>query len=95
MDDNNNLVRKALVSLVVETTLLGIGKEMYDKVAHDLYKKYHCYLPDCYEHPEYLKEILEELYGNASNVIVEKIKNQLEEFSYHESVANFVKILSQ
>jgi hypothetical protein len=41
MDDNKNLARKALVNLVVETILLGIGKEMYDKVAHDLYKKYH------------------------------------------------------
>ena len=79
----------------METTLLGIGKDVYDKVVHDLYKKHHCYLPDCYEHPEYLKEILQELYGNAHNVVVEKIKKQLEEFSNHESVANFVKILSQ
>jgi len=95
MDYNNNLVKNALISLVVETTLLRIGKGTYDKVLHDLYKKYHCYLPDCYEHPEYLREILKELYGNSSNVVVEKIKKQLEEFSYHESVANFVKILSQ
>ena len=95
MTHNNNLVKKALVSLVIETTLLEIGKETYDKVVYNLYEKYHCYLPDCYEHPEYLSEILKELYGNAHNVVVEKIKKQLEEFSYHESIANFVKILSQ
>ena len=95
MTYNNNLVQKALVSLVIETTLLEIGKETYDKVVHDLYKKYHCYLPDCYEHPEYLSEILKDLYGNAHNVVVEKINKQLAEFSYHQSISNFVKILNQ
>ena len=77
---DNDLVKKALVSLVIETTLLEIEKEMYDKVVHDLYKKYHCYIPDCYEHPEYLNEILKSLYGNAHNVVVEKINKQLRNF---------------
>jgi hypothetical protein len=48
MTYDNDLVKKALVSLVIETTLLEIGKETYDKVVRDLHKKYHCYLPDCY-----------------------------------------------
>lgn len=95
MTYDNDLVKKALVSLVIETTLLEIGKETYDKVVHDLHKKYHCYLPDCYDHPEYLNEILKDLYGNARNVVVEKINKQLEEFSYHQSISNFVKILNQ
>ena len=95
MTYDNDLVKKALVSLVIETTLLEIGKETYEKVVHNLYKKYQCYLPDCYDHPEYLNEILKDLYGNAHNIIVEKINKQLEEFSYHESISHFVKILSQ
>ena len=93
MTYDSDLVQKALVSLVVETTLLEIGKVTYDKVVHDLYKKYHCYLPDCYDHPEYLNEILKDLYGNASNVVTEKINQQLEEFSHHKSISNFLKIL--
>ena len=92
---DNDLIKKALVSLVIETTLLEIGKETYDKVVHDLYKKHHCYLPDCYDHPEYLNEILKNLYGSAYGVIVEKIRKQLEEYSYHKSISHFVKILSQ
>lgn len=95
MTYDDDLVKKALVSLVIETTLLEIGKETYDKVVHDLHKKYNCYLPDCYEHPEYLSKILKDLYGNAHNTVVEKINKQLEEFSYHKSVSNFVKILNQ
>ena len=95
MTYDNDLVKKALVSLVIETTLLEIGKETYDKVVRDLHKKYQCYLPDCYDHPEYLNEILKDLYGNAHNVVVEKINKQLEEFSYHKSISHFVKILNQ
>ena len=95
MTYDNGLVQKALVSLVIETTLLEIGKETYDKVVHDLHKKYHCYLPDCYEHPEYLSEILKDLYGNAHSVVVEKIDKQLEEFLYHKSISDFLKILNQ
>ncbi len=80
---------------MIEISLLEIGKGKYDKVVHDLYKKYNCYLPDCYEHPEYLNEILKGLYGNAHDVIVEKIKKQLEEFSYKEYIARFLKVISQ
>ena len=47
-------MKKALVSLAIEITMLEIGKETYDKVVRDLYKKYKCYLPDCYDHPNFL-----------------------------------------
>ena len=95
MTYDNDLIKKALVRVVSITRLLEIGKETYDKVVHDLYQKYHCYLPDCHDHPEYLNEILKDLYGNAHNVVVEKINKQLEEFSYHKSISHFVKILNQ
>ena len=75
-------------------SLFQIEKEVYDKVVHELYKKHHCYLPDCYEHPEYLNDVLKGLYGNAHNVIVGKIKKQLEEFSYQQPVERFLKVIS-
>ncbi len=76
-------------------TLFEIGRETYDKVIHDLYKKHHCYLSDCYEHPEYLSEILRELYGNTHDVVVEKIKKQLGEFSYQKPIERFLEVISQ
>ena len=76
-------------------TLLEIGREAYDKVIRDLYKKHHCYLSDCYEHPEYLCEILHELYGNIHDVVVEKIKKQLGEFSYQKPIERFLKVIGQ
>ena len=87
---NSNQVKKALVSLAIETTLLEIGKPTYDEVSHKLFKDYKCYLPDCYEHPEYLKTILKDLYGNSSAIIIENIKKQLEEFEAQKGVDTFV-----
>ncbi len=76
-------------------TLLEIGKETYNKVIHDLYKKHHCYLSDCREHPEYLRDILRELYSDTHDAVVEKIKEQLGEFSYQKSIEKFLEIISQ
>ena len=92
---NNDLLHKALVCLAIETALIEIGKPVYDKVLHDLFEKYHCYLTDCYEHPEYLNEVLKGLYGNVHDVIVESIKKQLVEFSTKKQIERFLKVLSQ
>ncbi len=92
---NKNVVRKALVSLSIEKALLGIGKETHDKVVRELYKRYHSYLPNCYEHPEYLSEILKKLNDNTSKDVAGSIKKQLEEFSYYQQIARFLEIISQ
>ena len=95
MEYDYDIVRKALVSLTVEKALFEIGKPVYEKVIETLYKEYHCHLPDCYEQPEYLNEILKKLYGNAHDVIVKSIKNQLDEFSNHKDIARFLSVISQ
>ena len=92
---NLDSVHKGLVCLVIESTLIKIGKPTYDRVVNDLYEKYHCYLTDCYEHPEYLNEILKGLYGNAHVVIIQSINKQLEEFSYQKSIKRFLESIIQ
>ena len=86
-------VRKALVWSILEKTLLDSG--IYHKVSEELKKKHHCHLDECYEHPEYLNTILRDLYGNSSRHVIKSINNNLEEFSYHESISRFLKIISQ
>ena len=88
-------VRKALVSLTIEKSLLDIGKPTYDKVVNILNKKYHCYLADCYDHPEYLCEALKQLYGNGSRQIIKSINDELEEFSHVAPVERFLEVISQ
>lgn len=90
---DNKEVRRALVTFAIEKALLDIGKPAYDKVLEILNKEYHCYLSDCYEHPEYLNEALKQLYGKAAKVIVESITRQLEEFNYHKPIEKFLKVI--
>lgn len=92
---HNDSVNKILVSMSIEKSLLGIGKETYDKVVHDLYTIYHSYLPDCYEHPEYLDNVLTQLCDNTGKVVVDSIKKQLEEFSDYGQITNLLKVISK
>ena len=85
--------RQALVTIAVEKSLLKVGKPVYDLVLSRLKEKYDCYLPDCYEHPEYLGEILRGLYGNSHKIIVESINSELMEFSNYDGIASFLKIV--
>ncbi len=84
---------KALTALAIETSLLDVGQPVYERVANSIYKKYQSYIPDCYEHPEYLKEVLKDLYGNAYNVIVSSIEEQLSEFAYKKKMEAFLTVL--
>ena len=84
---------KALTAMAIEKTLLDMGKPVYEKVANTIQEKYYCYIPDCYEHPEYLKDVLKDLYGNAYTEIVSSIEEQLSEFAYKKKIDAFLTVL--
>jgi hypothetical protein len=92
MIDSPNTM-KALTTIVIGKTLLEIGTPVYDKVMHRLYEKYHCYIPDCFEKPEYLKEVLKELYGESHKAIVYSIEQELKEFTHDKKTENFLQII--
>jgi hypothetical protein len=95
MFGDRDTINKALVSLVIENALLDLGKPVYEKFAEILFKKYRCYLTDCYEHPEYFHAVIEEFFGNSSNAIIESIKKNLEENATHKQVAKFLEVISK
>ena len=95
MNVDSDHARKALVAFVIEKVLLGIGKTALDQVTHSLYEEHHCYLGDCYEHPEYLAKALKDLFGKSHTVIVESIKKELGEFVEHKPVERFLKVISE
>ena len=68
---------KALATTTIEKVLSNIGTPVLDKVEKRLYKEYHCYIPDCYDHPEYLESVLKSLYGKAHMAIVDQIREEL------------------
>ena len=95
MNLDNEQLRKALVSLSVERTLLKIGKPVYDKVVKQLSREYDCYLPDCYEHPEYLNKVLKKIFGNSYIPIVEAIKNELDDQLMEKPIEIFIRAISE
>jgi len=74
-------VRKGVFLIASEETLMKISRNDYERVVARLKTKYNCYIPDCYLHPEYLKDILEGLYGESSGQIINEIEEKLEKFS--------------
>ncbi len=91
IDPPNNM--KALATLAIEKTLLDIGKPEYETVIDRLYKKYHCYIPDCFEKPEYLKVVLKDLYGASYKVIIDSIEQKLKGFTHDKRTDVFVHVL--
>ncbi|MGI0010253.1 MAG: hypothetical protein ACREAE_02495 [Nitrosopumilaceae archaeon] len=95
MEISEEVLRKALVALAIERTLIDIGKPVFEEVTSRLFHNYHCYIPDCYEHPQYLKKVLKDIYGNSYLTIVESIKKDLEEFIYKKSIGEFVTVITK
>jgi len=94
-DATNGEISKALLTLAIEETLTNMGKPVLDEVARRLFTNYKCYIPDCHEHPEYLKNVLKELYGNCYNTVVESIMKNLGEFTTKKSITNFLTVISE
>ncbi len=94
MNFDRKSIMKALTVLAIEKSLLDIGKPAYDKVANNLHKKYKCYIPDCYEHPEYLEDILRSVFGNSHRAIMDSISEELMDNLDDSGIRNLVKTLS-
>lgn len=93
MDATDTQIKKALVAFAIEKALIDMGNPVFEKVAKTLKDNHNCYIPDCYEHPEYLKRVLSDLYGNAHITIINSIKDSLREFSQQESINRFISVL--
>jgi hypothetical protein len=86
---------KALTALAIERVLLNVGKPVFEKVSSKLQKEYKCYLPDCYDHPEYLRNVLKSIFGNAYVTIVEQIKEELVEYSDDNGIGILIKTIER
>ena len=95
MDFDQEQLRKAIVSLAIEKVLLAIGQPVYEKVIRQLSKDYNCYLPECYEHPDYLNKVLKKIFGNAHITIVDAIKRELDEQITEKPISVFIGVISE
>ena len=94
MEDSDSL-NKELVTLVIEKTLINAGRETYDKVIEKLKNEHHCDLSDCYRNPNYLSQVLKDVYATDANIIVESIKKELRKFKREKNIAKFLDAICQ
>lgn len=94
-NNKNHIIKKSLISLSVENALRKIGDPTYEMVNQKLYEDYHCYLPDCYEYPEYLNKVLKELFGSNYKAVVDGIKTNLKDLAEQKPVTDFLTAISK
>lgn len=88
---NNRIEQKTLVILAIEQILLKISNSTLENVEAKLHNEYNCTISDCYEHPEYLTNVLKDLFGIAYRQVVKDVSVYLEEFAYQRSIAEFLE----
>ena len=91
----NRVMKKTLVTSIIENSLINIGKGTYATVINQLASMQNCTLQDCYDHPEYLKGVLMRHGVNIHNSITSSIKSKLKEFEYDKEITAFVKGISE
>jgi len=87
-------MKKTMVTLALKNTLLELGIQDYDKVVSLLQKDYRCTLDECYENPEYLRNILKDLYGNSYPDILNSISENMKDISSQATVKDFLQVLN-
>ena len=96
--DNQNFVgneKQALISFTIAQALQKISPSTVEEVGRRLHAKHGCYFSDCLEHPEYLKDILHEVFGNnGAYAIIKTIKEDLAEVENQQPIDKFLKIIS-
>jgi len=88
------IAKKALVAITIQRALREISEDLLDQVSKGLYKKYSSYFHDCYDHPEYLRQILIDLNVEYYDQIIATINKNLEEQSNQPDIKEFLAGLS-
>ena len=92
--DSEELMKKTMVTLALKNTLLELGVQEYDKVVSLLQKDYNSTLEDCYENPEYLKQILKDLFGDSYEDILSALNENMKDISTQKEIKDFLQVLS-
>jgi hypothetical protein len=92
---NEDTINKALLSFCIELVLLRMGKPQYDKVVSKLEKEYDSYIPDCDKNPEFLKRVLQDIFGGAYSDIISEIKKEIGEAYSKKYFVDFIAAMEK
>ncbi len=92
MDSPKEQNKLALISCL-ELALMKSGNANYNLVIAKLNALYDAGLRDCYDHPDYLRIILKEVYKDNYQSILNEVKMCLDDLLQVDEISNFMKIL--
>ncbi len=92
--DSLDQMKKTIVTLAMKNTFLELGLEEFDKIVLMLQKDHNCTLEDCYENPDALKQVLQDLLGDSYHDVMSSLKENIKNISSHKSTENFLDALS-
>jgi len=92
-DELENM-QKTMITLALKNTLLELGHDELDKVLTMLQKDHNMTLDDCYDEPDILKRILQDLFGKSYGDILHSLKKNMTVISSHTSTKNFISNLN-
>lgn len=92
--DSLDEMKRTMVTLAIKNSLLELGLEEFDKIVMMLQKDYNSTLEDCYDNPEFLKQVLKDLLGDAYNDVLNSLKENINNISSHKSTENFLDALN-
>ncbi|HYL66316.1 MAG TPA: hypothetical protein VEU72_04110 [Nitrosopumilaceae archaeon] len=95
MNDDKELMYKELVTVVIEKALLNIGMYVYNTIVQILKNEYQCQISDCYEHPEYLHQVIKKHFSSAHKDIVDSINKDLRNSIKNQITKRFLDIINQ
>jgi len=92
-DELENM-QKTMITLSLKNTLLELGNDELEKVIMMLHKDYNISLDDCYDNPDALKQVLQTLFGESYDDILNSIKESLKEISTKQYTKSFIDDLN-
>ena len=91
--DDSRRIKKLMKGICIYMALIDLGIKDFEKIRKKVYDYYGCTISACYNNPEYLKAVLDEIYGSRSGEIVQSIKNYLDQEK--ESDDDFISVLNK
>lgn len=92
--DSLDQMKRTMITLAIKNTFLELGLEEYDKILLMLQKDFNCSLEDCYDNPEYLKQVLKDLLGDSYNDVLNSLKENIKNISSSKTTLNFLDALN-
>ena len=86
-------IDRDFMRVAVETALLEMGNSELEKVVSKLQEDHNCEIVDCFEHPEFLKSTLCDLFSNSYEHILATIRETLEKGNLNAKIEEFLLVL--